>query len=347
MKITRVNKKTCLVLVASTLFTISCASAPKEPSSPNTPVAATEEEKGTESAKQEATKTSNKNEFTESKTPAQADAGTEYSKKVADVKIEVTASPAAPVKNNAFKTPFTVKATKNDGTPCANLELTVSYPLSRKGDEITFAEESITTNADGIATFLPNPPTSSFNSEIKFFPAGDTKNESIAKLAAEHTATAKYQVVTNLKTAGGLISVVEYNEKGIASMDVSRTSSKFLMALMRAGFKGIGNAPLESAIVTNDQNKIYEKAKSLNAPRVNFVIYGTAKYGGEGKISKVDDGYSCTLVGDITCINLKDGSILYHKVHETTIVTKNSWNALETCRETLATEIVSDMQYSM
>ena len=194
---------------------------------------------------------------------------------------------------------------------------------------------------------MPKAPTTSFNSEIKFFPAGDIKNEDIAKLAAEHTATAKYQVVTNLKTSGGLISVVEYNEKGKASMDVSRTSSKFLMALMRAGFKGIGNAPLESAIVTNDQKKIYESAKALNAPRVNFVIYGTAKFGGEGKISKVDGGYSCTLIGDITCIDLKDGSILYHTVHETTTITKDSWNALETCRETLATEIVSDMQYAM
>ena len=86
-------------------------------------------------------------------------------------------------------------------------------------------------------------------------------------------------------------------------------------------------------------------AKPMIGSSSNYLIFGTVKY--EQVITQIEDGYMCTLVGDITCLNMKDGSVLYHTTKTASATDAKDWQVLPKVRADLATQIADAIYYGM
>ncbi len=305
-----------IAIAASLAF--SCASTPKSSNEINT---------------------KSKNEVPVSQTAADL-----YSSKALSSKITVISSPKETSKLKNFSSPYVIKVEDSQANAVSNFEITVVYPLSRREGKIVYGESTIITNSEGKAEFTPPAPECSFNSEIRFFPKGDISDLKIKEAAKANTVSAPYKVQTNLKSAGGLIALVDFNQNGKAITSNPISSSNLLMTLMKLGFTRIGNIDLTNQVIIGDEARIQAKAKEIVGNNSNFLVYGTVKI---ESTEKTDEGICYTLNGDIKCMNLKNGEITFTTNSLISVTEKNDWAALDKARKTLAAEIANEIKYGI
>ena len=269
-----------------------------------------------------------------------------YKNKIDGLSLRLVSAPKATTKGRAFTSPFSVKVTKSvDGTPAEGVELLAVYPVSRKGDEIQYGETKITSNGNGTANFTPPVPKIAVNGTVSIFPAGDISNEEIRAAAKLSEVTAAYQVRSNLLQSGGCIALVDYAQNGSPITNNSVSSSNLLTELMKKGFVRIGNIDFTKEVDSGDKATVYAAAKPMIGSSSSYLIFGTVKY--EQVITQVEDGYSCTLVGDVTCMNMKDGSVLYHTTKSASALDAKDWNVLPKARAELAAQLAEAIYYGL
>ncbi len=269
-----------------------------------------------------------------------------YKNKIDGLSLKLVSAPKPTSKGRAFPSPFSIKVTKSvDGTPAENVELTVLYPVSKKDDLVQYGESKITSNANGTANFTPPVPKIAVNDIVSIFPAGDMSNEDIAAAAKLSGVTAAYQVRTNLLQSGGCIALVDFAQNGTPITSNSLSSSNLLTEMMKKGFVRVGNIDFTKEVVSGSKDKVYASAKPMIGTSSAYLIYGTVKY--DQVITQIDGGYTCTLVGDITCLNMKDGSVLYHTVKTASATDTKDWNVLPKARAELAKQIADAVYYGL
>ena len=266
-----------------------------------------------------------------------------YSQKLDGLSFSLLSFPKQTTKGKIFTEPYTIEVKNSEGNPVESFEISVVYPSSRKEGLIQFAETAISTDSEGKAKFLPPAPTFSFNSEVSFFPKGDMSDPEIAKLAQAKTIKAAYKVQTNLKSAGGTLAIVDFNQNGKAITSNPISSSNLLMTLMKLGFTRIGNAPQEvsDAVIQDNKEKVYARAKSI-AP--SFIIYGTVKIDSNEKTA---EGSTYTLTGSVKSMDSKTGEITFAIDKTISVTDKNDWNALANARKQLAEQIADEIKYGI
>ncbi|MBQ8680574.1 MAG: hypothetical protein IJ530_12565 [Treponema sp.] len=267
-----------------------------------------------------------------------------YSDKANSSKITVLSSPKETTKLKNFSSPYVIKVEDSLGNAVTDFEVTVVYPSSRKDGKIIYGESTIVTNSEGKAEFTPPAPECSFNSEIRFFPKGDISDLKIKETAKANTVSAAYKVQTNLKSAGGIIALVDFNQNGKAITSNPVSSSNLLMTLMKLGFTRIGNIDLTNQVIVGDDAKIRAKAKEIVGSTSNFLVYGTVKI---DSTAKTADGTAYTLNGNIKCMDLKSGEITFAATKVITVSDKNDWNALDKARKTLASDFANEIKYGI
>lgn len=317
-------------LCAATVLLLSCASTPKNTA-------------------QASDITLDASSASVSKTQNQPTRSELYAEKISSINISLISSPKETVKKKIFTSPYTLKVVDSNGNPADSFELAVSYPSGRENGLVVFSETSVTTNADGIATFLPPTPEYAFNSEISFFPKYDDtglSEEELAKIkqSAEQSAVkAPFKVQTNLKSAGGVIAIVDFNQNGKAITSNPISSSNLLMTLMKFGFIKIGNAPQEisDAVIQNNEEKILSRAKQITN---SFIIFGTVTI---DSAEKSDKGFTYTLTGTVKALDVKTGSAIFYTQKTISVTDKNDWNALANARKTLADTLANEITYGI
>ncbi len=278
---------------------------------------------------------SEKNPMPEEKIPSAAEI---YIEKTAGISLKAESFPGENTKGRAFSKPYIVKATDAAGNAVKNLEIALSLPYS---DE----KKILLTDENGAVSFLPEIPAKSMDSEIKFYPDGDISDNEIKEAAEKLSVSAPYKVQTNLKSAGGLIAVVDFSQSGkpITSNPVS--SSNLLMSLMQLGFTRVGNIDLTNEVLKDDSLSLQRKAKSLVGSSSSYLIYGTVKYKSAEK--KGDGTSEITLAGNIKCLDLKTGEIMFEEEKESSASGKNEWNVLRDARKNLADEFAKSLKYGI
>ena len=277
-----------------------------------------------------------------------------FAKKIEGLSLTLVSAPKETVKNKIFTSPYVVKVSDSEQKPVESFEISVVYPSSRKSGEVVFSETMITTDSEGNASFLPAAPEFAFGSEISFFPkflrqVSETselppeESEKIAELQASRTVKAPFKVQTNLKSAGGIIAVVDFNQNGKAVTSNPVSSSNLLMTLMKLGFIGIGNAPQEvtDAVIRDDEAKIFSRGKVYAK---NFLIFGKVTVDSS---EKTDAGFSYTLTGSIKSMSMKTGKIDFVTEKTVTVTDKNDWNALANARKQLADALANEIKYGI
>lgn len=261
-----------------------------------------------------------------------------YKAKTEGITLKVTSYPAETTKGKAFSKPYEISVADKDGKPAGNIEIAVKTPFSSE-------RTVVTTDETGKASYLPPVPEKSFYSEIKFFPDGDMGNAEIAEEAEKISAAAPYKVQTNMKSAGGVIAVVDFSksEKPITSNPVS--SSNLLMSLMKLGFTRIGNIDLTNDVLKDDSFALQKKTRAMVGNSAAFLVYGTVKY---KSVEKSPDGTTTVaLTGKIKALDLKTGGILFDEEKDSSASGKNEWNALRDARVNLSAEFASALKYGI
>lgn len=269
-----------------------------------------------------------------------------YAKKVQDIQLVTVSSPAATSSGKAFASPFVFKAQKADGSPVAGLELALTYPESRNSNGISFALQDFKTDENGTISFTAPVPTKAYDSIVRVYPQGDITDPEIAAIAEKLSASASYKVKTDKLYAGGTIAIVDFNQNDKPITNNSVSSSNLLMALMRQGFKRIGNADFTQAILQEDNAVIYKSAKALLGNNSAFIVYGTVKY--DQVTTKTEDGkYTCSLSGKITCMDMSNGAVLYQGTDSVTVTEDKEWNCLPNARKALADKFAVQILYGL
>lgn len=319
-------------VIASGLFAISCATAPKtNDTKTETPVIKSELQP--EAAVEEVKKPSE----------------LEIAKDIWDgVVLSVTQSPSEITKGRNFDKPYIVSVSKN-GSPLADTEIAVSYPSARNCDDVKYEETVLKTDATGTVSFLPPQPSSTFYSEVVFTPKTDSTNEEVLSLVKGKSVKAPFRVKTNLMRSGGSIAIVDFNTKNAPIVSNTVSSSKLLMALMNLGFKGIGNADFTNAIVSGNDKRVYTEAKELFGNAYSFLIFGTVKYATPITKEHINgkDLYSVTLTGELAAFNMKTGELYIKTKREVTSTDAKEWNVLPMARDALANEFAEAVVYGL
>ena len=269
-----------------------------------------------------------------------------YAKKIQGINLSVNTYPNETVKGKAFSAPFTFKAVKSDGSPATGLELSISYPETKINGNTGFALANLTTDSNGTVTFIPATPAYSFNSEIRVYPSGDIANPEIQKLAEKAAVTAPYKVRTNRANKGGTISLLDFSSSGKPLANESSSSSSLLMTLMRKGFTRIGNADFSAAILTDDVSTVYKAAKALVGNNSSYLIFGKVTY--LSPAEKTPEGkYSLTLEGNVTCLDMTDGSILCQIKTTGSSTEETQVACLVAARKALAENLAQEINYGL
>lgn len=332
------------VIAASALFMFSCATT--RSAEPENASSQEEEETRTERTTGGRRELKVINSAADAQETKAATPESIYKEKISGITLSVESAPKETTAGRAFAAPFVFKAKKLDGSPVEGLELAVSYPETKSGTAVSFALASLTTTSSGTVVFIPATPQSSFDSEIRVYPAGDVTNPAIAEAAESVSVSAPYKVKTNKSQAGGTISVVDFSQSGKPIVSNSVSSSNILMALMKLGFKRVGNADFTTSILSGDRETVYKAAKALIGSASSYLIYGTVKYA--SPLEQDSDGkYTLTLEGSITCLDMRDGSVLLEATRTAASREDKDWNCLPSARKSLADALAEDINYGL
>ena len=264
---------------------------------------------------------------------------------IKDITLSVISKPDATVKHVPFNRPYKVKAAYADGTPAKNFSITVSYPDSKNNDSVVYASTILKTESNGEISFTPPVPSCAANSTVLFRPSVSVTDPDIIKLAADAGTESAWKVRTDYAKKGGIICLVDYDSKGRPVMNNSISSSRLLMELINSGFSNIGNADFSREIRDGNQDTIYQAARKLVGGSAAYFIYGTVKY--IKPVEKGNDSYSCSLNGDVVCLDMSTGKQLYSARRAVTAQDKAEWKVLDAARSALAKQIATAVIYGM
>lgn len=266
-----------------------------------------------------------------------------------DISLVSSAVPAElskiPVAGTAFKKPYTVSVKDLNGNAYPAFPLTVTYPVSKNGNTVSFATAEIVTGENGEASFMPPVISTSMNSAVTFEPSVSNYTEllSLAKAAA-----LEVPCKVRFSGRGVLISLVDYNENGKMILNSPHsTSSNLVGAFWKAGYTTYTqNADFHTSI-EKGPDAVYNAARNLlqGANYFKYIIYGDVKYA--SGITAVEGGYSLSLKGTATVIDYATGKAYFTTTKTVTVTDKNKWNILKACQSKLANELADDLICSM
>ncbi len=268
-----------------------------------------------------------------------------FENKIKNITLTITSKPKEARQSRAFTAPFVVTATDSQNKPVVNFSIEVSFPSGRTKGKLIFSKKTLTTDSNGQVSFLPEKPSFACSDYISFYPTPKSDTPELLKVAKEKEVKTHFDVRTNYYYKGGLISIVDYYQNGTPVTSNSLSASNILGELIRAGFHQIGNVDFTSQINKGTQADLYKAVKALVGNNYSYIIYGTVKYAEPMK--KTSKGTSCTLIADITCLNIKDGSVLYKTTQKTTVIANSQWNALNNARKQLAEQVGHSLIYGM
>lgn len=267
----------------------------------------------------------------------------EFRDLLAGLDLEILSSPGQTVKNRAFSAPFVLRAVGADGNPVGGLGIAVSWPDSRTDDSVSFSTAVITTDADGRASFLPPVPAVAVNSEIRFYPAPARSSPEMTQAAYDAGVTAPYKVKSDYANVPGMLYVYDFNESGRPATN----SFQLLQALRNSGVN-VGNSPVSDTSYYSRPDPVgalYKAVYNIVGKCDQFLVYGSVRFSGTPE--QTDTGFSCTMEADMTCVSMKDGSVLYKTRLTQTSADSSRYNAVEKCRAELAQKTADALIYGM
>ena len=267
---------------------------------------------------------------------------TSFKEYLNEIDIKVVSKPKKVVySKTSFKEPYIVQVTDSKG-PVADMDITVSWPTARNDDAITYSTTQLKTDANGRISFKPEASQIAVKDTISFYPTPVSSSSSVAQAAYAAGVQSDYVVKSSYTTyPGGIIFVYDFNENGRPVQN----NFAMLQNLRNQGINA-GNAPISDAsYLSKPVSTIYNDCKAMVGNEAKFLVFGSFKYAVPPE--ETDSGVTCTLVAELTCLDMSNGETLYKTSLEESVTDKSKWDAEKKCRESLAKKAANAIIYGM
>ena len=262
---------------------------------------------------------------------------------VDSLELKVSSRPKTVYSNKNFDSPYIVTVTGKDG-PAKDLDITVSYPSSRTNDTITFNNIQLKTDSEGKITFKPEKSSFAVKSEVTFYPTPISSNSNIVQASYNAAVKAPYVVKSSYVTYPyGILYVYDFNEKGRPT-----TNNFTLSQSLRNAGVSVGNSPISDTSYFNKPvSELYAANHNIVGNMYNFLVIGSFKYAEPAVENAEKSTATVKLVADITCVDMKNGNVIYKTSFEESATDKTKWNAEQKCRKLLAEKATDAIIYGM
>lgn len=288
----------------------------------------------------------------------------EYAESLTNIFIKSISSPKEIIKGRKFKEPFKFSVSKNQNiesktestdenstttteTPIANFKVNVKYPSSKDKSELQFSTIELTSDENGIISFNPENTNFTCASSIQVFPAipqdVNASDEVVINAIQQKKITKDIKIKSDIINKGAVLFVWEYNEKGRPTGN----SYNILSELRKRGITLTGNAPVSDvSYIEKPLSELYQaNFEIIGSTMYGYLLSGTLKF--EQPVTKVEDGYTCTLVFQLDGIDMKTGDVIFSTTQSHSAQGSNWNNCVSKCKNELTVKIVDELIYGL
>ena len=288
----------------------------------------------------------------------------EYAESLRNIFIKSISSPKEIIKGRKFKEPFKFSVSKiqniesqNESTdensttttetPIANFKVNVKYPSSKDKSELQFSTIELTSDENGMISFNPENTNFTCASSIQVFPAipqdVNASDEVIINAIQQKKITKDIKIKSDIINKGAVLFVWEYNEKGRPTGN----SYNILSELRKRGITLTGNAPVSDvSYIEKPLSELYQaNFEIIGSTMYGYLLSGTLKF--EQPVTKVEDGYTCTLVFQLDGIDMKTGDVIFSTTQSHSAQGSNWNNCVSKCKNELTVKIVDELIYGL
>ena len=288
----------------------------------------------------------------------------EYAESLRNIFIKSISSPKEIIKGRKFKEPFKFSVSKIQNiesqtestdenstttteTPIANFKVNVKYPSSKEKTELQFSTIELTSDENGMISFNPENTNFTCASSIQVFPAipqdVNASDEVIINAIQQKKITKDIKIKSDIINKGAVLFVWEYNEKGRPTGN----SYNILSELRKRGITLTGNAPVSDvSYIEKPLSELYQaNFEIIGSTMYGYLLSGTLKF--EQPVTKVEDGYTCTLVFQLDGIDMKTGDVIFSTTQSHSAQGSNWNNCVSKCKNELTVKIVDELIYGL
>jgi hypothetical protein len=262
--------------------------------------------------------------------------------KTGGITMKIIDAPGETMKNEPFASSYKVMVTDSSGNGVPDFNVTVSWPSSRDNDTVIYGIKKMKTDENGMIEFMPDIPEYSFDDKVSFYPTPFTS--AISVIQAVHTSgvAVPYKVKTDFSRKTVLVYVFDFNESGKPETNSQYVLREFINLRIKAG-----NSPVSIAdYLSEPAESLYKATHDIISDPDMFMVCGSVKY--MSPVKRNSDGkFACTLIADIFCIDMKDGSVIYKTQQTETAAEDSRYKAVDNCRQAVAEKAVHAVVYGM
>ena len=194
-----------------------------------------------------------------------------------------------------------------------------------------------------------NPENTNFTcaSSIQVFPAipqdVNASDEVVINAIQQKKITKDIKIKSDIINKGAVLFVWEYNEKGRPTGN----SYNILSELRKRGITLTGNAPVSDfSYIEKPLSELYQaNFEIIGSTMYGYLLSGTLKF--EQPVTKVEDGYTCTLVFQLDGIDMKTGDVIFSTTQSHSAQGSNWNNCVSKCKNELTVKIVDELIYGL
>ena len=288
----------------------------------------------------------------------------EYAESLTNIFIKSISSPKEIIKGRKFKEPFKFSVSKIQNiesqtestdenstttteTPIANFKVNVKYPSSKEKTELQFSTIELTSDENGIISFNPENTNFTCASSIEVSPAipqdVNASDEVVINVIQQKKITKDIKIKSDIINKGAVLFVWEYNEK----VRPTGNSYNILSELRKRGITLTGNAPVSDvSYIEKPLSELYQaNFEIIGSTMYGYLLSGTLKF--EQPVTKIEDGYTCTLVFQLDGIDMKTGDVIFSTTQSHSAQGSNWNNCVSKCKNELTVKIVDELIYGL
>ena len=288
----------------------------------------------------------------------------EYAESLTNIFIKSISSPKEIIKGRNFKEPFKFSVSKIQNiesqtestdenstttteTPIANFKVNVKYPSSKDKSELQFSTIELTSDENGMISFNPENTNFTCASSIQVFPAipqdVNASDEVVINAIQQKKITKDIKIKSDIINKGAVLFVWEYNEKGRPTGN----SYNILSEVRKRGITLTGNAPVSDvSYIEKPLSELYQaNFEIIGSTMYGYLLSGTLEF--EQPVTKVEDGYTCTLVFQLDGIDMKTGDVIFSTTQSHSAQGSNWNNCVSKCKNELTVKIVDELIYGL
>lgn len=265
------------------------------------------------------------------------------------ITIEPLGGPAGVSVGSPFEEPFTARVivtAPEKRFALAHFPVTAAYPSGEGyGAQMQFKTEALTTDADGLLSFMPPVPVTAVQGELYFYIPyigaaryGMRAHGSPTEVPANLRTSFPYKAATTEKKIPTIIAILDYDEHNQPVFSNNITATRTLAGLMKRGFSRIGLDEYRE-LAEAEEVQVIQAAEDKIGSGIERLVFGKTYITVQ---PSVQGGFTCRIRADISVWNFKQAQKTHQAVFEYSAEAKTEKQAVYRARTELGEHVIAE-----